>query len=250
MKKNEFKTTITEVVSKKTYNDEIIQTRKVLDCIPRMFDAIDVDRDAYKNKVEDLISRSGNSLNSILKIFGIRMISGKKLEWEYDKEIEPIIDIIKLDVNLFTYELEALIKLLSKLEKTYTKEIEERQKSLKELLRLNEKLKDEITQIKKRETIKENQLLQSLQDIITLEYSKNGENSEVYEELVRMLKDLSVDIYWPHENNPSTSDFQVLNISRERRNMCSKPCFKRGDEVLLQGLVFKMISSEAVNEKD
>lgn len=250
MNKNELKKTITDVVSKQTYNNEIIQTRKAVDCIPKIFEAIDVDKESFKDKIEILINRSGNTINAILQIFGLKMINGKKLEWECENDIALFSDLIKLDLNLFSSELGNMVKILSELEKTYTRQIDECQKSIKEQFKETEKLKNEITQTKSQNNIKENQTLKSIQQIISIEYNQNGENSEVYKQICDMLEDMGIKVYWAIDEYCSETEFQTFNITKKRQNMCGKPCFKHGQEIVLQGLKYKLISPEATEEAE
>lgn len=244
MKKSQLKKAISDAVSQKTYNDDIIQTRRAVECIPRIIDAIDVDKESFKNKIEVLINRSGNTINAILKIFGLKMINGKRLEWECENDADLFSDMLKLDVDLLSAELENMVKVLSEYEKTCTKQIDEGQKSIKEQFKENEKLKNEINQIKSQNNIKENQMLKSIQQLISLEYSKNGENSEVYKQISEMLQDMEINVFWGNDEDSSETEFQTFNITKKRQNMCGKPCLKRGEEVVLQGLKYQLIDTE------
>jgi cell division protein FtsB len=245
MKKNELRKTVTGIVSEKTFSDSISKTRKAVECVNGMFEAIDVDKESFKNKIDCLIDKSGNTLNAILHLFGLKMINGKKLEWECEKDIDLFDDIIKLDVNKFTLELENMIKILSEFERTIYQQLDENQKKIKEQFRENEKLKNDINQINSQSIIRENQILASLQQIISLEYAGNGKDSEIYNQIVEMLEDMGIKVYW--DNDGKETEFQVLNITKERQGMLVKPCFMHGNEVVLKGLKYQMVSAEATD---
>jgi hypothetical protein len=250
MKKNEFRKTILDVVSKQTYGSDIIQTRKAVECIPKIIEAIDVDKESFKNKIEVLINRSGNTLTSFLRIFGLKMINGRKLEWECENDIALFSDMIKLDVDLFSQQLENMIKVLSEFEKTNTRQTDEGQKAIKEQFKENERLKNELARVKSQSRIKENETLKSIQEIMAIEYNSNGENSEVYKQMCEMLKDMGIRVCWASNEDHSESEFQALNITKKRQNMFGKPCFKRGEEVVLQGLRYNLISAEKAEETE
>jgi len=250
MNKNELRKTITDVVSKQTYNNDIIQTRKAVDCIPKIFEAIDLDKESFKNNIEILINRSGNTITAVLQIFGLKMINGKKLEWECENDIALFSDLIKLDVNLFSSELGNMVKILSEFEKTYTRQIDEGQKSIKEQFKETEKLKNEISQIKSQNNIKDNQTLKSIQQIISIEYNEHGENSEVYKQICEMLDDMGIRVYWASGEDSSENEFQTFNITKKRQNMFGKPCFKHGEETVLQGLKYQLINIEVTEDAE
>lgn len=248
MKQNRLKKMVLDAVSEKTYsNEDVVQMRKVIECIPEMFNAVEVDRGTLKKRIEGIIDRSGNSLNSILKYLGLELVKGKKLEWEYENDKNLLDDLIVINIKSFNSGLDNMIHILSEIERKNNSTSEENEKKLKELFRENEKLNNKVNQINLQNSINENKTLESLQQIISLEYFNNlksGEKSQVYVQMCEMLEDMGIQVVWSSEEEVNEAEFQVFKTQKEREYMEGKPCFKRGAEIILRGMKYQLVSEE------
>jgi hypothetical protein len=254
MKQNRLKKMVLDAVSEKTYSSEdLVQMRKVIACIPEMFNAVEVDKKMLKKRMEDIIDRSGNSLNSILKYLELKLVKGRKLEWEYDNDQSMLDDLIVIDSKTFHSGLDHMIHVLTEIERKNNVISEENERKLKELFREKENLNNKINQINLKNSLYENKVLESLQQILSLEYfnnSKSGETSQVYIQMCEMLEDMGIQVVWSREGEVDEVEFQVFKTRKEREYMGGKPCFKRGAEVVLQGMKYQLVSEDNLESKD
>lgn len=254
MKQNRLKKMVSDAVTEKTYScEDLVQMRKVVACIPEMFQAVEVDKKMLKRRMEDIIDRSGNSLNSILKYLELKLVKGKKLEWEYDNDQSMLDDLIVIDSKTFHSGLDHMILILSEIEKKNNTDSEENERRLKELFREKENLNNKINQINLKNSIHENKVLENLQQILSLEYFNNlksGETSQVYIQMCEMLEDMGIQILWSSEKEVDEVEFQVFKTRKERENMGGKPCFKRGTEVVLRGMKYQLVSEDNLERED
>ncbi|HHV13119.1 MAG TPA: hypothetical protein GXX75_22870 [Clostridiales bacterium] len=253
MKQNRLKKMVLDAVSEKTYsNEDLVQMRKVITCIPEMFNAVEIDKRMLKKRMEGIIDRSGNSLNSILKYLELKLVKGRKLEWEYDNDQSMLDDLIVIDAKAFHSGLDHMIHILSDIERKNSLDLEENEKSLKELFREKENLNNKINQINLKNNIYENKVLERLQHIISLEYfsnSKSGETSQVYIQIREMLEDMGIQVVWSGEGEIDEGEIQVFKTQKEREYMGGKPCFKRGTEVVLRGMKYQLVSGDSLESE-
>jgi len=65
-----------------------------------------------------------------------------------------------------------------------------------------------------------------------------------------LLEDMGIKVYWANDEDSSENEFQTFNITKKRQNMFGKPCFKQGEEIILQGLKYQLVSTEATEDDE
>lgn len=237
-----------DVVKEEIRKGNLIKSRDVLAMLPEILDTIHIDRKKMRHSIEKCLNTS-NPFNALLNLFGVQLIRREKtinrlLNSSADTGIVSI-DIddsyarrwLTLDPERFKAVVAKISEKLYEVESQANQAYEEEKKRGDDLFTKYETLIKEHNELKYSAETNEKLIAERIQYILSV----GGEAAVAdNEQLIELLKDLNIEIYWNCNDAPLTDGAMFTEYVIEDESMASiKPCLVRNGEVYVKGLRFK-----------
>lgn len=248
MENYKLKQYVYEAVREEIRKGRVVKYKEVLEMLPDLIDGIYIDKSQLKDAAENCL-QSKNPLNSVLNLFGLQIIRKEKaienlINPDYDNA-DISINVDKDDLHFKDWltinpeELKAVVeKIADKLcefENEVDSEIEEERANRDDLFSKNEQLKIEYNQYRTDVEIEEKNIAQRIQTLL----SENGEDAvEKNDQLIELLEDMQIEVYWNCENAPLSESAMFSKYKTNDSSMKPKPCLMRKGEAFIKGIVF------------
>jgi len=234
---------INEKVRDLILEKDLQYTATTLNQIADVVECVEIDQEKFKNKIiEELRKKSNNPFNALLQLFGLRMVNINNPEKSFG-----CVSYEKYDgASAFTFK--DLLKINDRFERIYEniadslfvveKSLEARNGDLEKALKMLDKKSSEFNSLKAEYEYQRQEILQSAQYILSV-LGENSDNEIYLEQIVGMLDDIGVTVYWSSEdaNLSENAMFEHYKVkSTEGKKM--KPCFVADGKVILKGLKF------------
>lgn len=252
MNKLEMRRQTAEIIRKAVRQGEITQTASALSHIPDLLGAVEIDSEYMRKRIEsELNKKTGNPINALLGLLGMRIVKTKNateslgLEEEdiftvrIDKNVRGVESMLKINRQSLIRTSEKMVQELSDVEKTVR---EDRKKSREDSSRVFTELDKkalECSQLSADLAGQRNAVMEHAQYMLSLMGEQAAAESEIGQQIKEMLEDIGVFVYWTADGAPfsDSSMFSELKCdSLERHHM--KPCLASGDAVLIKGIRF------------
>lgn len=256
MNKLSMKQKATEIARESARQSGITQTTEIMGYVPELIESVEIDSEYMRKKVEnELNKKTGNPVNALLRLMGLRIVSTRKATEElgleedqsftigFDESDGRVESMLKINQKKLSASSEKMAAALSAVESNFR---EERQKSKDQnsiIFGELDKKTQECAQLNADLVGQKAAVMEHAQYMLSL-LGKNADSS-IAEQLVEMLEDIGVYVYWEAEE-VSFSDaamFTELKCENpESRRM--KPCLASEDAVLMKGIRFVAKSIE------
>lgn len=253
MREDKLKAQSAEIVRQAIRQEGIVQTAGVLDCIPELIGAVEFDLEHFQNiVVAELNKKTGNPVNAILGLLGLRIISTKDplrtLGLE-DDNAEIVSDgecrsagnvraMIRINQDKFEAAASKMTCAFAEVEKQAE---DRRQAARSENSQLHvqlEKAQHAYEQLTIDHNSQRNAVLERVQYMLSL-CGPESCDTPMTQQLTELLDDLDVQVYWANQEAPFSESamFTILKCEDTTRRR-AKPCLANDQEVLLKGVKF------------
>ena len=247
MENQEVKQLAEDVVKAEIRKGNLIRNKDVLSMLPELIDSVHIDRKKLRGSIEQCLS-SNNPFNAILNLFGVQIIQKEKTinsllnsSAEHNDVAVQIDDSYVrqwLTVNPveFTAIVEKISRKLFDLETQANKMYDDEKSRGDELFSKYEKLTREHNELKYSAETNEKLIAERIQYILSLGgEAANSDN----EQLVELLKDMSIDVCWNCIEAPLTDTAMFTEYVIEDESLAGiKPCLIRNGSVYVKGMRF------------
>lgn len=247
MENQEIKQFVDETVKEEIRKGNLIKSKDVLLMLPELIDTVHIDKKRMRSSMEKCLS-SDNPFNSILNLFGIQLIKKERTivrllnSGENDDNIAVKVDdsYVKhwftLNPGQFRAVVEKIAAKLYELETQANQSYDEERKRSNKLFGKYEKLTKEYNELKYNAETNERMVAERIQYIL----SQSGKDAaSENEQLIELLRDLNIDVYWDSEGVPLTEAAMFTEYTVDEEAMTGiKPCLVRNDSVFVKGMRF------------
>lgn len=255
MNKLSIKQKATEIAREAARQKGISQTTEVMGYIPEVIEAVEIDSEYIRRRVEDeLNKKTGNPINALLRLMGLRIVSTRKaaeelgLEEEqtftvgFDGEDGQMESMLKLNEKKLAASSGKIAAALSGIETSFREERRTSKEHCSVIFTELDKKTQECAQLSADLLGQKNAVMERTQYMLSL-LGKDAD-SPVAEQLTEMLEDLGVTVYWQADAAFSgTAMFTELKCDNpDSRRM--KPCLADKDAVLMKGIRFVSKTAE------
>lgn len=256
MNKLRMKQKATDIVREAARKKGISQTGGVMGCVPELMEAVEIDSEYIRNRVEtELNKKTGNPVNALLRLLGLRIVNTRKATEELGLEDahsftigfqdpdDPAESMLKLNEQKFTASSERIAAELSAAESSF---LEERRKSKEQgsvIFGELDKKNQECAQLKADLMGQKAAVMERTQYMLSVLGRDSG--SPILEQLTEMLEDIGVSVHWEAGGTPFSDSAMFTELKCENpgsRRM--KPCLASEDAVLMKGIRFVSRSAE------
>lgn len=247
MENQKVKQFVDETVKEEIRKGNLIKSKDVLLMLPELIDTVHIDKKKMRGSVEKCLS-SNNPFNSLLNLFGVQLI---KKERTITKLLNSGVDYSDVDVKIddsyakhwltlnpgqFRAIVEKIAGKLYELETQANQSYDEEKSRGDELFGKYEKLTREYNELKYSAESNERMVAERIQYILSL---GGKEASSENEQLIELLKDMNIDVYWDCNDAPLTDAAMFTEYAVDEEAMTSiKPCLVRRDAVFVKGMRF------------
>ena len=253
MRNDKLKAQTAEIVRQTIRQEGIVQTASALDYIPELIGAVEFDLEHFQNIViAELNKKTGNPVNAILGLLGLRIISTKDplrtLGLE-DDDAEIVSDgdcssagniraMMKINQDKFEAATSKMTCALAEVEK----QTEERRQAVRsessQLYMQLEKAQQSYEQLTIDHNSQRNAVLERVQYMLGL-CGPEACDTPMAQQLTELLDDLDVQAYWSNQDAPFSESAMFTTLRCEdTTKRRAKPCLANGQEVLLKGVKF------------
>lgn len=218
-------------------------TATTLNQIADVVECVEIDQEKLKNKIiEELRKKSNNPFNALLQLLGLRMVNINNPEKSFG-----CVSYDKYDgASAFTFK--DLLKLNDRFDRTYEniadslvvveKSLEARNGDLEKALKMLDKKSSEFNNLKVEYEHQRQEILERAQYILSVA-GENTEDDSLVEQVVEMLADIGVTVFWSVEGADFSERvmFDCYKV-RSTEDKKVKPCFVADGKVVLKGLKF------------
>ncbi len=253
MRGEKLKTQTAEIVRQAVRQEGIVQTASALEYIPELIGSVEFDLEHFQNIViAELNKKTGNPVNAILGLLGLRIISTKdplKTLGLEDDDAEIVADgnccstrnihaMVKLNQDKFEATASKITCALAEVEK----QSEERRKAGRsessQLYMQLEKVQQSYAQLTIDHNSQRNAVLERVQYMLGL-CGPEACDTPMAHQLTELLDDLDVQVYWANQEAPFPESVMFTTLKCEdTTKRRAKPCLTNGQEVLLKGVKF------------
>lgn len=251
MNKLEMNHQTAEIVREAVRKGEITQTASVMSHIPELLSAVEIDSEYMRKRVENELNRkTGNPINAVLGLMGMRIVRTKNAAKSLGLAEEDIFTVrtdknnrgaesmLKINKNALGSVSEKMVQKLADVEKTAR---EDRQKSRDDISKVFaelDKATRECSQLSADLAGQRNAIMERAQYMLSLMGEQSAE-SEIGRQIIEMLEDIGVIVYWTSENAPfaDSAMFTELKCDDPQQHHM-KPCLASSDAVLIKGIRF------------
>lgn len=247
MENQKIKQFVEEVVREEIRKGDLIKSKDVLWMLPELIDTVHINKKKMRSSIEKCLS-STNPINALLNLFGVQLIKKERTisslinsGVEYDDVAVKIDDSyakqwLTLNPGDFKAVVEKIAAKLYELETQANQSYDEEKSRGDELFRKYEKLTREYSELKYSAEATERLVVERIQYILSL----NGKEAvSENEQLLELLKDVNVNVYWESSDAPMTDAAMFTEYAVEEETMEGiKPCLVRNDSVYVKGIRF------------
>lgn len=258
MREDQLKAQTAEVVRQAIRQEGIVQTASALDYIPELIGAVEFDLEHFQSIViAELNKKTGNPVNAILGLLGLRIISTKDplrtlgLEDDDAKIVSDgdcssagnIRGMMKLNQD----KLEAAMSKMASALAGVEKQAEERRQAVRsessQLYMQLEKTQQAYEQLTIDHNSQRSAVLERVQYMLGL-CGPEDCDTPMTRQLTELLDDLDVQVYWANQEAPfpESAMFTTLRCEDTTKRK-AKPCLANSQGVLLKGV--KFVAAEA-----
>ena len=250
MNKLSMKQKATEIAREATRKKGISQTTEIMSHVPELIEAVEIDSEYIRNKVEtELNKKTGNPVNALLRLMGLRIVSTRKATEELGLEEEQSFTIgfdeadghmesmLKINQEKLSASSDKIADALSSVEANFR---DERRKSKEQgsavFVELDKKTQ-ECAQLNADLLGQKTAVMEHAQYMLSL--LGEDTDSPLAEQLTEMLEDIGVYVYWKAEDAPFSDSTKFTELKCDNpgsRRM--KPCLASEDAVLMKGIRF------------
>lgn len=256
MNKLSMKQKATEITREASRQNGLSQTIDILGHLPELIESVEIDSEYLRKRVENELNRkTGNPLNALLGLMGLRIVNtheaARELCQEEDQsftigfhEADNCMDsMLRINPRKLSASSAKIASALSAIESNFRSE---RQKSKNESIIVFGEL-DKKTQ----ECAQLNADLQSQRSTI-MDHSQymlsmlgKDSDSPVAEQLEEMLEDLGVYVHWTTDGSAFSDSAMFSELKCDHpENRRMKPCLTSSDAVLMKGIRFVAKNAE------
>jgi len=247
---------VTEILQEAARQKDISMTTDVMGCIPDLIESVEIDSEYIRKKVEtELNKKTGNPINALLKLMGLRIVRTRMISDELglgDAESFTI-DFEETDENqesMLKIDPEKLALSSGKMAAT--------------LAAVEAGIYDERRKYKEQGGVVFGELDKKTQECNQLSADLHGQRAAVMEhtqymlsvlgrdsdspiaaQLVEMLEDIGVTVYWEAEQSPFSNSAMFTELKCENpESRRIKPCLANEETILMKGIRFTSRSAE------
>lgn len=256
MNKKQMKQKTVEIVREAARKNGISQTTDIMNCVPEVTGAVEIDSEYIRRKVEaELNKKTGNPLNMLLGLMGLRIVNTHRTAEELgpEKDAAYSIDFCEKNDNL-----ESMLKINEGKLAATSKKI------AAALSAVEAGIRDERKKNKEQSTVIFGELDRKTRECGQLSADLAGQKTAVMErtqymlsllgkdsdspilgQLMEMLDDIGVKVHWDTEEVQFSDSAMFTELKcedPESRHM--KPCLANEDSVLIKGIRFVPRTSE------
>ena len=252
MREEKLKAQAEEIVRQAVRQEGIVQTAEVMDCVPDLVGAVEFDLVQLQNIViAELNKKSGNPLNALLGLLGLRIISTKdplKTLGLEDEDAALVSDgggsagrmsgMVKINRQKFEAAAAKMTCTLGEVER----QAEVRRQTVRaESSQLHiqlEKEQQSYAQLALDYNSQRSAVLERVQYLLGL-CGQEARDTPMVQQLIELLDDLDVQAYWGDQEAPfpEAAMFAILKCEDHTKRR-AKPCLANGQEALLKGIKF------------
>lgn len=244
MKNQSLKYTAQEAVREEVRKGYLTKTKDILEIFPDVIDTVQVDKQEMRTSVERCLSTS-NPINAILNLFGMQII-------QKEKTIDSLLGsgstdraVVSTDENCHTSWLTLndtkfhavlgqMAQKLLDLEKQTQRDRDAERTRGDDLFDKYGKLTKEHDVLKATMESNERMVAERVQYML---FVSGKENTDHNEQLIEMLKDLEIEVYWDCTEAPFTDAAMFTDLFVDDEATAGiKPCLVRNGTVYIKGL--------------
>lgn len=256
MNKMQMKQKTVEIVRDAARQNEISQTAGIMNYLPEVIGAVEIDLDYIRRKVEaELNKKTGNPLNTLLGLMGLRIVNTRRAAEELGLEEDGSFTI---DFHEKGNNSESMLKInerkLAAASKKIAVALSVVEADIRDERKKNKEQSGVIFEELDRKTQECGQLSTDLagQRTAVMERTQymlsllgRDSDSPIIGQLVEMLDDIGVDVYWEADGAQFSDNAMFTELkceNPETRHM--KPCLANKDSILIKGIRFIPKTSE------
>lgn len=237
---------VEKTVKNEIRKGKLVRSKDVLAQLPALVDPICIDKTQMRNSIEDCLSNH-NPLNAVLKLFGVQIIQQEKAinsllgsgsdEGEISISFDDLYSKQWLTLNPkeFQATVERIGQMLYELESQATEAYDEEKKRGDDLFTKYEKLVREYNELKYSVDANEKMIAERVQYLLSL----HGKDAADNEQLVELLKDMDIEVYWDCSTAPFTDAAMFTEyVVEDAISVNGKPCLVRDGAVFAKGIRF------------
>lgn len=238
---------VEEVVKDEIRKGNLIKSKDVLSMLPEVIDTVHIDRKRMRLSIEQCLTTK-NPINALLKLFGVQLIKKEKIINNLlNSSTDPSDVSVQIDdsyakrwLTLSTKEFKAVVEKIAQklyeLESQANATYDDEKKRGDDLFSKYEKLSKEHNDLKYSSDANEKMIAERIQYILSLTGKEMTPNNE---QLVELLKDLNIEVYWDSNDAPLTDVAMFTEYTIDNENLAStKPCLIRNGSVYVKGMRF------------
>lgn len=238
---------VKEVVTEEIRKGNLVKSKDVLAMLPELIDTVHIDRKKMRGSIEQCLS-TANPLNAVLKLFGVQLIRKEKTitsllnssSEQNDVSVQVDDSYAKRWLTLNPKEFRAIVgkiaQKLFELETQANQTYDDEKMRGDELFEKYEKLLKEYNELKYCSETNEKLIAERIQYILSLTGQDSASDNE---QLIELLKDLNIEVYWDSANAPFTDAAMFTEYIIDDEALAStKPCLIRSDSVFVKGIRF------------
>lgn len=238
---------VKEVVTEEIRKGNLVKSKEVLTMLPELIDTVHIDRRKMRSSIEQCLS-TANPLNAVLQLFGVQLIKKEKtitrLLNSSSEENGVSIQVddsyakrwLTLNPKEFRAIVEKIAQKLFELETQANQAYNEEKQRGDELFEKYENLMKEHSELKYSTETNEKLIAERIQYILSITGKDAVSDNE---QLIELLKDLNVEVYWNSVEAPFTDAAMFTEyVVDDEAHAGIKPCLVRNDSVFVKGMRF------------
>lgn len=230
-----------QVVREAARNRKISETADVLYAVPELMDAVEIDTERLQEKAwEELNRKTVNPINALLRLMNLRIINTRKtaevLLLEDGEEVRTD-SMLRLNTSKLDQAAKKLTGTLEDIEKRQREERRQsREQSSTVFTELDRKTR-ECAQLQADMKGQQEAVMDHAQYMLSL--MGKEDDSPVARQLVEMLEDIGIAVWWEAADVPFTESAMFTEIvCDDPENRRGKPCLTNEAGVALKGVRF------------
>ncbi len=238
---------VEDAVKEEIRKGDLVKSKDVLSMLPELIDTVHIDRKKLRNSVDQCL-KTKNPVNALLKLFGVQLIRKEKTIYnllnssldQSDVSVQIDESYAKRWLTLNPKEFKAVVgkiaQKLYELESQANEAYDDEKKRGDDLFSKYEKLSKEHNDLKYSSDANEKLIAERIQYILALTGKESTPNNE---QLVELLKDLNIEVYWDSNDAPLTDAAMFTEYTIDTETPAStKPCLIRNGSVYIKGMKF------------
>ncbi|MCI6996188.1 MAG: hypothetical protein MR936_05170 [Eubacterium sp.] len=245
MNNSKGKQIVENVVQAELRKGKLIKGRDVLLALPSLIDAVQIDKKRMRISLERCM-KSKDPFNALLNAFGIQLIKKERIideligsgESNEDVTVEIEDSLANRWITLKQDELvpavEQIAQKLCELEEQANQDYDREKQRGDELFDKYEKLLKEYNELRYNSDTNERMIAERIQYLLFL---GGKEAVSENEQLIELLRDLNIDVYWDCNDAVLTDSAMFTEYMVDDETMAGiKPCLVRNNSVYIKGM--------------